>query len=228
MLTCGMRQGLAEVKEIHLNGKTAARIGCDPGLVPAPGQYLLAHTHPDDPLATPVFSAGACPGGFFMAPPIPANWLPGTHLYIRGPLGKGFQLRQTARFVALAAFGASCSRLLALVEPALAQRAALVLLTDHPPTDLPTAIEISPLAALAETLRWADTLLLDLPRSLLPEVLKQTAEAAYSGEAQALVSTPLTCGGMSECGVCAVTLRKGHRLACKEGPVFDLKTLGDF
>src|SRR5690348_15503671 len=170
-----MHQGIAELTEIYLNGKSAARLRCDPGLVPAPGQYLLAHADPADPLAVPVFSAGLCPGGFYAAAPLPAEWQPGTRLHIRGPLGKGFRLPPTARFVALAAFGQTCTRLLALVDPALAQQAAVVLLAEHPPEGLPAALEISPLAALAETLRWADTVLLDLPRALLPDILKQVS-----------------------------------------------------
>ena len=216
-----------ELTEITLNGKAAGRIRCDPRLVPAPGQYLLAWADPDSdaPLATPIFSAGLCPGGFTPAPPLPTNWLPGARLNIRGPLGKGFQLPPAARFVALAAFGKNPARLLALTEPALAQNAALALLTDNPPEDLPTAIEISPLSALAETLRWADYLALDAPRAALPALMQFIGAAAYSRDGQVLVETPLPCGGMGECAACAVSLRKSYKLACKDGPVFDLKTL---
>jgi hypothetical protein len=161
-------------------------------------------------------------------------------LNIRGPLGKGFKLPQAARFVALATFTKDPSRLLALAEPALAQNAALVLLTDHPPENLPAAIEISPLSALAETLRWADYLALDAPRSALPALMQSIRTAAYSRDGQILVETALPCGGMGECGVCAVSRGAAgfgtHRtllnhpprpymLACKDGPVFDLKTL---
>ena len=216
-----------ELTEITLNGKAAGRIRCDPRLVPAPGQYLLAWADPDSdaPLATPIFSAGLCPGGFTPAPPLPTNWLPGARLNIRGPLGKGFQLPPAARFIALAAFGKNPARLLALTEPALAQNAALVLLTDNLPEDLPAAIEISPLSALAETLRWADYLALDAPRAALPALMQSIGAAAYSRDGQVLVETPLPCGGMGECAACAVSLRKSYKLACKDGPVFDLKTL---
>jgi hypothetical protein len=253
-----MHESLAELTEISMDGKTAGRIRCDPRLVPAPGQYLLAWAEQDldTPLATALFSAGLCPGGFTLAPPVPAHWLPGNRLNIRGPLGKGFKLPQAARFVALATFttpfrarrGEAPSRLLALVEPALAQNAALVLLTDYPPKDLPAAIEISPLSALAETMRWADYLALDAPRSALPALVQSIRAAAYSRDGQILVETALPCGGMGECGVCAVsrgaagfdthrTLHfdklsaslnhqpRPYMLACKDGPVFDLKTL---
>jgi len=220
-----MQQGIAELTEITSNGKAAGRIRCDPRRIPAPGQYLLALAdhESDAPLATPIFSAGLCPGGFTPAPPLPIHWRPGTRLHIRGPLGKGFQLPAAARFVALAAFGQTPARLLALTGPALAQNAALVLLTDNPPEDLPAAIEISPLSALAETLRWADYLALDAPRSALPALAQ--ALRAYSRDGQALVETPLPCGGLAECGICAVHLRKSYKLACKDGPVFGLKTL---
>ncbi len=230
-----MRQSLAhrpvvppgELTEIRLDGKAAGRIRCDPRLVPAPGQYVLALAEQDTdaPLATPLFSAGPCLGGFTPAPPLPAHWHPGTRLDIRGPLGKGFELPRAARFVALAAFGKSPTRLLALTEPILAQNAALVLLADHPPEGLPAAVEISPLLALAETLRWADYLALDAPRAMLPALMRMLRAAAHARDGQILVDTPLPCGGMAECGVCAVSLRKGHKLACKDGPVFDLKTL---
>jgi len=39
--------------------------------------------------------------------------------------------------------------------------------------------------------------------------------------AQVLVRTPVPCGGIAECGVCAVTLKSEWKLACKDGPVFD-------
>ena len=46
---------------------------------------------------------------------------------------------------------------------------------------------------------------------------------AWAGkEAQVLLHTPVPCGGVAECGVCAVTLRSGWALACREGPVFAL------
>lgn len=226
-----MHTGKGCIEEIYLQGRRAARLTCPPALVPAPGQYLLAHAAADSdaPLAQPIFPAGAALNGFYAAPPIPSNWLPGTELELRGPLGHGFHLPPAARKVALAAFGATCARLLALLEPALAQNAELVLLTDAPPAGLPAALEISPLAALAETARWADYLALDAPRAAIPaiqNILKPDSLTYYSGYTiDILVETPLPCGGLGECGVCAVPQRKGYRLACKDGPVFDLKTL---
>jgi hypothetical protein len=222
-----MHQDIAQLTEIDLNGKTTGRIRCAPQLIPAPGQYLLAQADqdPDAPLATPLFRAGLCPGGFTLANPLPLNWQPGLQLNIRGPLGKGFQIPPTARFIALASFSTNPARLLALTESVLKQRAAVVLLADNPPDGLPAAIEISPIASLTETIRWTDYLAMDTPRALLPGILQTIQQTTYQGDGQIFVETPIPCGGMGECGVCAITLRKSFKLTCKDGPVFDLKNL---
>jgi dihydroorotate dehydrogenase electron transfer subunit len=46
------------------------------------------------------------------------------------------------------------------------------------------------------------------------------------GFASALLEGPLVCG-VGACGVCAIELRRGMRLLCSDGPVFDLRDVGD-
>jgi hypothetical protein len=41
-------------------------------------------------------------------------------------------------------------------------------------------------------------------------------------ESQVLIHTQMPCGAAAECGVCAVTTRSSWKLACKDGPVFDM------
>ncbi|MCX6081633.1 MAG: hypothetical protein NTW32_19060 [Chloroflexi bacterium] len=225
------------IEEVYLDGRRAARISCPPALIPAPGQYLLATCDSDQQaaLAQAVYSAGICPGGFFAAPALPVHWLPGARLNLRGPLGHGFSLPASARQVALVAFGGNGARVLALLEPALAQKAGVVLLADQPPAGLPLALEIQPLAALSETAPWAAYLAIDLRRPQLPALLNLVTpeqNGAYAnkkpiparGIIQLLIETPVPCGGLADCGACAVSLRPSAlpRLACKDGPVFDL------
>jgi len=226
------------IEEVFLEGRHAARISCPQALVPAPGQYLLVLSSSDnDPvLAQPVFSSGACPGGFFAAQPLPFTWLPGVELNMRGPLGKGFSLPPAARRVLLAAPGGNCARLLALLEPALSQGASVTLLASQPPDSLPAALEILPLNALLDTLPWADYLACDLRRSQLQEISILLAPLKHDNfthfqrvpprpmHVQLLVETPLPCAGLADCGACAVRLgpRDQIQLACKDGPVFDL------
>ncbi|NOY99226.1 MAG: hypothetical protein GXP40_08505 [Chloroflexi bacterium] len=226
-----MFESVGELLEIFLDGdKTAGRILCQPRLIPAPGQYLLADSvfGSDSPLPVPVFPTDSTADGFITAPALPADWSPGTRLRLRGPLGRGFSLPRTARRIVLAALGETPARVLALLPPALRQDASLALLCDTPPPELPAEIEIRPLSALPEARIWADYLALDLPRAALPALrarLGLAPEAPAPANVQALVTTPVPCGGLGECGVCALKTKRGWKLACKDGPVFDLRDL---
>ncbi|NCP88303.1 MAG: hypothetical protein CO094_03855 [Anaerolineae bacterium CG_4_9_14_3_um_filter_57_17] len=219
-----MHTGTSQIDEIS-TGERAARIFCASNLVPAPGKYLLAWalSEPDTPLPAPVFLAETCPGGFYAAAPLPVAWIPGTTLHLTGPLGRGFHLPAIARRVVLVSLGATPARLLALIRPALAQGASVSLLCANPPANLPLAVEILPPDSLTEMAAWADYLALDLPRERLPEL----ALAALAGQTmlEVLLETPLPCGGLGECGVCAVVAGRKIWLACKDGPVFEGRQL---
>lgn len=214
------------------DGLRHARINCPANLVPAPGQYLLASDSSDATLSVskcstlpvPIFHTDFAPQGFIAAPPVPDSWNPGHEVYLRGPLGRGFVLPSFARKVALVAFDASPARLYGLIAPALTQKAAVVLLCDSLLDNLPDAVELQPISALPEIMDWADYIAFDIARENLPGL----SEQAFNGnptkalsEAQVLIRTPLACGGIAECGVCAVTAKSGWKMACKDGPVFN-------
>jgi len=235
-----MKQGTGALIELYLeNGLTSGRLLCPQNLMPAPGQYLLAHDPAsDNPLPAPVFSAGSVSGGFLTAPPIPETWRPGTSLSLRGPLGNGFFLPASARRVALVSLGETSARLKPLLTASLKQEALVVLVSDLDLTDLPPEVEIQPLSALTDITQWADYVALDVPREFLPRLREKLGlsgharvrfarpgAAGRAGEAQVLVFTPMPCGGMGACGVCSVIVRRGWKMACKDGPVFDLNEL---
>ena len=222
-----MQLASGELVEIYLeNGLTGGRLLCPQNLVPSPGQYLLAHDNTSPaPLPAPVFSAGSFPGGFLVAPPLPPIWRPGTSLSVRGPLGRGFSLPASARCIALVALGETAARLKPLLAGALGQDASVVLVSDLDLPDLPPEVEVQPVSALGNVAQWADYMALDLPRESLPglrEKLGLGGRAGVKFEAQALVVTSMPCGGIAECGVCAISIRRGWKMACKDGPVFDL------
>ncbi|MFL7871476.1 MAG: hypothetical protein AB8I58_21790 [Anaerolineales bacterium] len=225
-----MKQGTGELVELYLeNGLTGGRLLCPQNLVPSPGEYLMAHDPASDTLLpASVFNAGSVSGGFLAAPPIPSTWQPGTSLALRGPLGRGFSLPASASRVALVALGETFTRLKPLIPAALRQDASIALVSDLNLPDLPPEVEIQPVSALPEVARWADYLAFDLPRESLPglrEKLGLAEQVRASFEAQTLVITPMPCGGMAECGLCAVTTRRGWKMACKDGPVFNLDEL---
>lgn len=225
-----VKQGTGELVELYLeNGQTGGRLLCPQNLIPSSGQYLLAYDPASNaPLPAHVFKADSVPGGFLVAPPIPRTWQPGTALSLRGPLGHGFSLPASAWRVALVPLGETFARLMPLLKSALEQNASVTLVSELDVLNLPPEVEVHPISALAEVAHWADYVALDMPRESLPglrQMLSMGEQAKVKFEAQVLVVTPMPCGGMGECGVCAVTVRRGWKLVCKDGPVFDLKEL---
>jgi 2Fe-2S iron-sulfur cluster binding domain len=232
-----MHTGTGRIIELVLeDGRRLVRISCQPNLIPAPGQYLLASHASDSLLPVPVFYTDSAPDGFIAAPLIPDSWSPGQELHLRGPLGQGFELPGSARKVAMVAFDGLPVRLRGLIKPALQQGAAVVLLCDFASERLPDDVEVQPLSALADVMSWADYMALDAAREKLytvgeklgwrnqahPEQSRRTVLRAV----QILVRTLMPCGGIAECGVCAVRLKSGWKLTCKDGPVLDWRKLG--
>jgi NAD(P)H-flavin reductase len=233
-----MRTYEARLTEISMQaeGQVTAWIECPRAAIPSAGQYVFAYV-PGDPLAVmgyPLYPTEACGlksdagSGFWASPPVPPAWAPGAALALRGPLGRGFRLH--GQRLALAALGDTVHRLLPLAGEALRSGDAVTLFTGSPLPALPAAIEIYPLSSLPEALAWADFLAVDLPTEALPSLRSRLG--LEKGDrlpitAQALMYLPIPCGGLAECGACAVPGRDGRKyaLACKDGPVFPLDEL---
>jgi dihydroorotate dehydrogenase electron transfer subunit len=226
-----MNTGKGQVLELLLeDGCRQVRVTCPPGLIPSPGQYLLASDGSDAPLPVPLFYTDSAPDGFIAADAL-AGWNPGLELALRGPLGRGFALPPAARKVGLVAFDdqrSSPARLKGLIRPALKQKAALVLVCSFTPDSLPDDVEVQPLSALQDIVEWADYLALDVSRANLNQLRARVGklnQLSAGGEAQVLIRTPIPCGGVADCGVCAVKLKSDWQLACQDGPVFNWKDI---
>ncbi len=218
-------------------GERAAQVECTNKIIPHPGQYLLAYNPEeyDNPLGQCLFLEGFQRGmdslSIPLLGPIPSTWTPGTRLTLRGPLGKSFQGYATARRLGIATFSNTLNRMLPLIGPALKSGADVaVFLPEHlRPEELPAAVEVHSIYTLHESLSWPTLLLVEIPLadlSHLRDWLKLNPVDLLPCPAQALILTPMPCVTFGDCGVCAVPTRKGrYRMACKEGPVFDLKEL---
>lgn len=217
-----MHAATGQVNELLLqDGRLYARLSCPAGLIPGPGQYLLASQGPVASLAVPLFFTDSAPAGFIAELPASAAWSPGMELSLRGPLGHGFALPAAARRVGLVAFDGSAARLRGLIRPALRQEADVVLICEAAGEDLPDQVEIQPLAALNDVLHWADYAALDVARENLSALQARLGRnSRLPAVTQVLVRTPLPCGGIADCGVCALTRSAEWKLACKDGPVF--------
>lgn len=168
----------------------------------------------------------------------------GIHLDILGPLGHGWNVARSVRTVALVGTAAQSAPLVALAHQSVAAGLAVSvgLGTDEsaaPPAFLlPAAAEYniaqSPNAALAavsllddQLLRWADLVAVSLPSAHLPAVAQRIRAVRLQWNAafaQAAVLPPLACC-IGVCGVCVVETHRERRLACVDGPIFDLREL---
>jgi dihydroorotate dehydrogenase electron transfer subunit len=225
------RGSITEI-ELAQDGQRRAVIACPEEAIPAPGQYIQAHISGDEDSVVPIslFLGGwverdeSQKSTFTTAPPIPPKWQPGDKLTLRGPLGKGFNLLRTAKRVSLVPLGETTARLLPLVRLALQQNAEVAIFTDAPLPRLPTQVEANPLRALPEALSWAHFLAFDgAPEDFrdIGETLGVSPQTPLPCQAQVLIDLPMPCGGLADCGVCAV-VGKGRKqiLVCVDGPVF--------
>ena len=181
------------------------------------------------PLATPIFASELTQHGFLAAAPIPMHWQPGMSLVLTGPCGCGFELPTRIRHLAIIAFGNSAARLMPLIlEKDYLDRSVALFANCNLP-DLPAEVEINSLDVLTTALDWADFLACDVPLDLLIEFrarMRNSEFESFTGiPGQVLITTAMPCGGVSDCGACAVPVGKSYQFACKDGPVFDLHSL---
>lgn len=221
-----MKTGQGKIKEILLDG--SLQIECSADLIPSPGQYVLAHNPASDsPLPVSLFFMESSPYGFRCSSPA-VNGKPGDLINLRGPIGHRFQIPASAKKIALVAFENSVACLYGLIPLALQQNAEVALVCDSQNVNLPEVIEIQPIQSLLDVMNWADYVAIDIARenlNQLKEKLGEQYQLKNKFEAQILIHAPMPCGGIAECGVCALTLSHEWKMICKDGPVFKLSEI---
>jgi dihydroorotate dehydrogenase electron transfer subunit len=135
--------------------------------------------------------------------------------------------------------------LLALIDQALEARKNVVLIHEaasasqlFPPSGLPPSVEVrlvtqdgsrgktgTALDLLPELAQWADQVCavgqLEWYGELV-NVLREHRLRLSEGFAWGLIAPEIMPCGVGACGGCAVETRRGYRMACTDGPVFDL------
>ncbi len=226
-----MAEGVWVVQEVGLSGPSLfLRVPTVLKIHPKPGQYFRVFAPGfHETISQPLFLCGETNHSWEVAGNILPHWQPGTKLSWRGPYGHGFTLPPSASRVAILPWKVQGLTLLPLVQEALKKQAAVVWYADSIRAELPSPVEVLPMEMLPEVWKWADYLAIECNFSELAEVIEELVihdRRSLSCDSQILVHTPLVCGGVGECGVCAVKTRKGWQLACKDGPVFDLAQVG--
>jgi dihydroorotate dehydrogenase electron transfer subunit len=171
--------------------------------------------------------------------------LPGQSVGIFGPCGRGVTLKPGVRSLLLVADGAGFAPLVWLaVEEAARGRSVTLLLGErtaervYPLPLLDPQVEVavatddgsagrlgSVTALVAEYAGWADEIVLSGPNPLYPAVAAVLRDQPWRRPCQALIAPRMPCG-TGLCGSCLVrTRRHGVKLACVDGPAFDLREL---
>jgi len=228
-----MRSSTGRLTDISLDpaDRQTAWIECPSGAVPDPGRYCLLAAPDDREAVLPViaFPGEIAQSGFLAVGTLPRYWLPGVSLLIRGPLGKGFNLPSSLNRLALVAVGETPSRLMPVAQMTASRGADVAWFSDMALPGMPPAYELNPLEALVGALDWADFVVIDIPFDALSSLKGilglQGEESETLPSGQVLVHTSMPCGGVGECGACAVSYQRGWKLACLDGPVFDLAGL---
>jgi dihydroorotate dehydrogenase electron transfer subunit len=184
-----------------------------------------------------------------------ARGRPGEIVDAVGPFGQPFAIDRRTRALLLLGQGPGLAALLLLAQQAVTRGCSVTLLASAddvdalpPPFLLPGDVEYhtglqfvdrnapaarpearAPDTRLQTAIQWADQLCAALPPRLLPQ-LRDAVRAARlrwdRGFASVLRESPLVCG-VGACGVCAVATRHGQRMACSDGPVFELREIAD-
>jgi dihydroorotate dehydrogenase electron transfer subunit len=173
---------------------------------------------------------------------------PGDTLDVIGPLGIGFPLPKGTRHLLLVSDTQDIAPLLGQMERALAAGLAVTLALGasrtsrlYPVAALPSAVEFQAATLdgslghrgpvtdlLPDLLRWADLACTAGSPALYRTLRRQMEQVRLRAEADFLyglhTASWLACG-VGACMSCQVNTDTGSRLACVDGPVFDLAKL---
>ena len=224
-----------------------------PGL--SAGRFVMADLAQGGYVRTPLFPARLEPDGFdvLVPPEHPAAALqPGSEINLIGPLGRGFEVPETAHRLLLVADTIHLPVLLPLTYPdnsilSTIPGFSITLLLSAPTAAelypirlLPPALEVhvvtgdgsaghgtSSVDLLPDLVRWADCVCIADDAARYPAMAEVVREVRLRPDrrfAQALVVPPMACG-VGACQGCGIPTSRTTRLACTDGPVFDLLEL---
>ena len=176
-----------------------------------------------------------------------ASAAPDDRVWMTGPLGRGFDVRRSARNLLLVGGGVGIAPLVALADAeseSSARQRSIVLCFGarsaegvYPAELLPPQVEYQVSTEdgsmgaqgfvtdlFAEHLPWSDQTFACGPvpmfRAMSP-IARRAAQSGQSSPIQILMETEMACG-TGICYGCAVFTRRGVKLCCKDGPRFEL------
>lgn len=217
---------LDQIMNSGVKGEVFIRLKTDEQLPLKAGQLWFGVYDPlEELLPTGLYTAMDEQGEWYLAGAVPAGWQTGIRLTIQGPVGSGFNLPPAARRVVCVSLDERAHYLMPVMLQALALGAEVVFAGEQNPLRLPELVEVFGLERWEEWWDWADYIAVQgsLPAAaaFFQKIDRQKPSGIKRAIAEVLIRQSVFCGGMAECGVCAVPLRRGLSLICRHGPVFD-------
>ena len=174
-----------------------------------------------------------------------ASRRPGDLVFCWGPLGHGFAVRRASRQLLLVAGGIGVAPLVSLTDEAIAQGRSVTLILGGRKADqifpaplLPPEVEVVVTTedgslgrrglateAFVEHLEWCDQAFACGPNAMfqaMAEAMRRCRPPQADRPVQVLLEEQMACG-TGICYGCAVETRRGMRLVCKDGPMFQLR-----
>jgi dihydroorotate dehydrogenase electron transfer subunit len=208
-----------------------------------PGQFALAR----DPLTSDPYlrrtlwpyeiTAGSITFALPSHDPLAQRTRAGDTIDVNAPFGRAIEFNANVRRILLIGEDERLALLVAIAHDAIKRKLEVVLAAKcnlasdfFPPHLLSTEVEYRTEDTFnSDLIAWADAIV----ASGSPEFYRMLANAIRDvryllepGFAQVLVDLPMPCG-VGICGACTIETGRGVRLACTDGPTFDLSELED-
>ncbi len=205
----------------------AVSVAVSPSIPVIPGQFFRAFVPSSTQvIPIPVYPYSSDSQGMLLCGRIPEYWHPKTPLLLQGPFGNGFSQSLKSRRLILHASDATLEpRLYFLALYALQRNSDVVWVSDDHSIALPPQVEVLKVTELPAALDWCDGCALTVGYSQATEFPRTIpVKPADRPKVEVLIDAPLVCGD-ARCGVCSIETRRGWKLACKDGPVFQQEEL---
>ncbi|HSM24266.1 MAG TPA: hypothetical protein VK856_05330 [Anaerolineaceae bacterium] len=190
-----------------------------------PGQFFLGYDPERDFHVRPVYFVSSQDENYFLRPE-ESSWSLGDTIIIKGPIGNGFSDLSIYQNLLLVSLGTNHGALTPLMETGLKSNKNVSVSVQYPEIQFSPSVEIVLPESLEESFDWADFIFVEINRDDLQNQHGLLKKIELSNiPCELLIYCPILCSGNAECMMCTVNTKIGKIKTCKQGQVFDLKTL---
>ena len=190
-----------------------------------PGQFFMGYVAGKDYHVSPVYFVSSQEDHFFLRPE-ESRWELGDLVTLKGPIGNGFSDLSLYQNILLINSGMDNGVLSAVIEAGLKSNKNIAISTTNHDIQFPPSVEIILSDSIEESIEWADFIVVDIDRDNLPIERELFRKIELSNTpCEIFIYCPFLCSGNAECMLCTVNTKHGKVKTCKQGQVFDLKTL---